>query len=47
MGYVGGSSGSGIYIGDQDIGNVSWEDNINRYQEMVFDAARPKFGICS
>ena len=47
MGYVEGSSGGGIDMGDQDIGNVNWEDNVNRYQEMVFDAAGPEFGMCS
>ena len=47
MGCVRGSSGNGIDMGDWDIGNVNWEDNVNRYQEMVFDATRPKFGMCS
>ena len=47
MGYVGGSPSGGIDIGDRDMGNVNWEDNINHYQEMVFDAIGPKFGMCS
>ena len=34
-------------MGDGDIGNVNWEDNINCYEEMVFDAAEPEFEMCS
>ena len=45
MGYVGGSSSSGIDMGDRDMGNVNQEDNLYHYQEMVFDAAGPKFGM--
>ena len=47
MGYIRRSSGSGINIGDWDMGNINWEDNVNHYQEMIFDAARPEFGMCS
>ena len=47
MSYVGGSSNSGVHIGDQYMGNVIWENNFSHYQEMVFDHARPKFGMCS
>ena len=34
-------------MGDWDIGNVNWEDNVNRYQEMDFDAVGPEFEMCS
>ena len=35
MGNVGDSFGSGIDMGDRDMGNINWEDNVNRFQEMV------------
>ena len=47
MGYGRGSSSSGIHMGDRDMDNVNWEDNLNLYQEMVFDAARLEFKMCS
>ena len=47
IGYVGGSSGGGIDMGDPDMGNVNQEDNINRYKEMIFDATGPEFEMCS
>ena len=47
MSYIRGSFGSGIDIGDWDMGKVNWEDNVNHYKEMVFDAAKLEFGICS
>ena len=47
MGYVGGSSNSRVRIGDQDISNITWEDNFSYYQEMVFDATKPEFGMYS
>ena len=47
MGSIADSFGSGIHMGDRDMGNVNWEDKVNHYQEMVFDAAGPEFGMCS
>ena len=47
IGYVGDNSGGGMDMGDRDMGHVNWEDNVNRYQEMVSDAAGPEFGMCS
>ena len=46
MGYVGGSS-SGVDLGSQDMGNVTWKDNFSLYPEMTLDAVSPDFGLYS
>ena len=42
IGYVG-SSSTGVHVGNEKGGNVSWEDNLSHYQEMIFDAAGHEF----
>ena len=44
MGYVG-SNSSGVHVGNEEGGNVTWEDNLSRYQRMIFDVASQDFGM--
>ena len=46
MGYVG-SSSTRVYGGNEEGGNVTWEDNLSCYQQMIFDAAGHEFEIYS
>ena len=37
--YVGRSSTVGVYVGNEEGNNITWEDNLNHYQGMIFDVA--------
>ena len=43
MGYV----SNGIHIGNEEGRTVTWEDNLSRYQEMIFDTTGHEFGMYS
>ena len=46
MDYVG-SSSTRVYVGNEEGGNVTWEDNFSCYQQMIFYADGYEFGIYS
>ena len=46
MGYVG-SRSTGVHVGNEEGGNVTWEDNLSRYQGMIFDVVGYEFGMYS
>ena len=46
MGYIG-SSSTGVHVGNEEGGNVTWENNLCHYQEMIFDTVDHEFGMYS
>ena len=36
-----------VHISNEEGGNVTWENNLSRYQKMIFDTAGYKFGMYS
>ena len=38
---------SGVHIGGQDMGNMTWKNNFSCYQEIISDATSLEFGMCS